>query len=285
MRIATWNVNSVRTRLPRVLAFLARQDIDVLAMQEIKCRNDQFPTRAFLDAGYQVFVNGLNQWNGVAVAVRDGISAHEIGTEFIGEVPHPTYGTPPVLEPRALGVRAAGVEVWSLYVPNGRELDHPHFAYKLAWLDALRSYAAATLDANPEALALYLGDFNVAPRDEDVWDMAEFAGATHVSAAEREAFAALLDPTTWEQGVTLEKPQSGTGGTKPAGLMEVTRRYDPGWTYWDYQKARWRRNQGMKIDFALATPALARSVKNAQVDRAEREGDKPSDHAPVILDF
>lgn len=286
MRIATWNVNSIRTRLPRVLSFLQRHQIDVLGMQEIKCRVDQFPTGAFHEAGYEVFVNGKNQWNGVAIAVRTEIDAQLLGTEFSGEVPQPTFGEPPVVEPRVLGVRVTGIECWSLYVPNGRERDNPHFAYKMAWLESLRSHASSLLVTNPKVLGLFMGDFNIAPRDEDVWDMQEFVGATHVSDPEREAFARLLRPEALVEAVSLDEPQRsniGTEGTKFGGLVEVTRQFAPGWTYWDYQKARWRRDQGMKIDFALATPNLAGKITNAFIDRAERDGERPSDHAPVVL--
>lgn len=285
MRIATWNVNSIRTRLTRVVDFIQRQDLDVLAMQEIKCRNDQFPTAAFEKAGYQVFVNGRNQWNGVAIAVREGISANLLGTEFFGAIAQPYFSVPPKvpeLEPRVLGVRAAGVECWSLYIPNGREIGHPHYQYKLKWLDSLRSHVIRTLDTDPASLGLYMGDFNVAPRDEDVWDMEEFVGATHVSEAERQVFAKLLDPDTVADNVTLHE---GLIEGEPGNLTEVTRQFAPGWTYWDYQKARWRRDQGMKIDFALATPKLAPRVTGAVIDREEREGEKPSDHAPVIVEI
>lgn len=299
MRLATWNVNSIRTRAPRVLELLERHQIDVLAMQEIKCRNDQFPLQPFEDAGYQVFCHGVNQWNGVAVAVRRGLDANLLGTQFSGKHPHPRFGSgklEPYLEPRALGVRVSGIEVWSLYIPNGRALGDPHMAYKLDWLAALRSHVEATLQADPAALGLYLGDFNVAPRDEDVWDMADFQGATHVSVPERQAFAALLDADTWDEAVTLganavvsrvedeasvRVEDAVTGGS----LREVSRAFAPGWTYWDYQKARWRRNQGMKIDFALATPSLAPALKGAFVDLEERGGEATSDHAPLILDF
>lgn len=283
MRIATWNVNSIRTRLARVTAFLKRTEVDVLAMQEIKCRNDQFPTAAFESAGYQVFVNGLNQWNGVAIAVRQEIDAHLLGTEFYGAIAQPCFSVPPKppqLEPRVLGVRVAGVECWSLYVPNGREVGHLHYQYKLQWLDSLRSHVIRTLDTDSQSLGLYLGDFNVAPRDEDVWDMTEFAGATHVSEAERQVFAKLLDPDTVVNAVTLH---DNLIEGAPGNLTEVTRQFAPGWTYWDYQRARWRRNQGMKIDFALATPRLASRVTDALIDTTERDGQQPSDHAPVVL--
>lgn len=315
MRLATWNVNSIRTRAPRVLELLERHQIDVLAMQEIKCRNDQFPLQPFEDAGYQVFCYGVNQWNGVAVAVRRGLDANLLGTQFSGKHPHPRFGSgklEPYLEPRALGVRVSGIEVWSLYIPNGRALGDARMAYKLDWLAALRSHVEATLQADPAALGLYLGDFNVAPRDEDVWDMADFQDATHVSVPERQAFAALLDADTWDEAVTLganavvspvedEASVRGEDAVSVRGedgaavrvedavtggrLREVSRAFAPGWTYWDYQKARWRRNQGMKIDFALATPSLAPALKGAFVDLEERGGEATSDHAPLILDF
>ena len=276
MTLATWNVNSIRTSA-----------------------NDQFPLQPFEDAGYQVFCHGVNQWNGVAVAVRRGLDANLLGTQFSGKHPHPRFGSgklEPYLEPRALGVRVSGIEVWSLYIPNGRALGDPHMVYKLDWLAALRSHVEATLQADPAALGLYLGDFNVAPRDEDVWDMADFQDATHVSVPERQAFAALLDADTWDEAVTLganafvsrvedEASVRGEDAVTGGRLREVSRAFAPGWTYWDYQKARWRRNQGMKIDFALATPSLAPALKGAFVDLEERGGEATSDHAPLILDF
>lgn len=258
MRIATWNVNSIRTRIERVTAFLQRHEVDVLAMQEIKCRPDQFPVKAFEDLGYQVVVNGLNQWNGVAIASR--LEIHPVADRFAAQ---PLFGDPPVLEPRAVAARCGGVEVWSLYIPNGRELDHPHYAYKLAWLEALKNAAQDSLNTNPGQLTIMTGDFNVAPLDEDVWDMAAFEGATHVSAAERDALNAL----------------------QYAGFEEVSRAVAPGWTYWDYQRLRFPKNQGMKIDFMWASPALAAKVSGGFIDREERKGKGASDHAPVVIDF
>lgn len=286
VRIATWNVNSIRVRLPRVLSFLHQEHIDVLAMQEIKCCADQFPEQEFHSAGYQIFANGLNQWNGVALAVRQGMEARILGTQFSGEVPQPIFNQELGLEPRVLGVNVTGVDLWCLYVPNGRELNSAHFTYKLEWLDSLRSHALGILAKNAQAMALFMGDFNVAPRDEDVWDMREFAGKTHVSIPERAAFARLLSQSAAAESVSLDAQllaDMGTDGKKFAGLVEVTRRFAPGWTYWDYQKLRWRRNQGMKIDFALATPAFANKVVGARICQQEREGEKPSDHVPVLL--
>jgi exodeoxyribonuclease-3 len=258
MRLATWNVNSIRTRVDRVLAFLERSGTDVLAMQETKCREDQFPHLAFQAAGYDVVHHGFNQWNGVAVASRVGIS--DVETAFEGM---PTWGDPPGAEARALGVTCDGVRVWSLYVPNGRLLNDPHYEYKLQWLAALRGAAAGWLQADPEAQVALVGDWNIAPRDEDVWDMSVFEGATHVSPAERAAFRAFED----------------------VGFTEVTRPHVDQYTYWDYQRLRFPRNEGMRIDFVQASPKLAANVVGAQIDRDERKGKGASDHVPVIVDL
>lgn len=259
MRLATWNVNSIRTRVDRVVEFLRRSGTDVLAIQETKCRDEQFPLLPFHEAGYEVAHHGLSQWNGVAVISRVGIEDVTAGFEGM-----PTWGEPAAAEARALGVTAGGVRVWSLYVPNGRELDDPHFQYKLDWLGALRETAAGWLAADPGAPIALVGDWNVAPQDDDVWDMAAFAGATHVSPDERAAFVAVEE----------------------AGFREVTREHVPqAYTYWDYQRLRFPRNEGMRIDFTLASPALAARVTDAHIDRGERKGKQPSDHVPVVVDI
>ncbi len=264
MRLATWNVNSIRTRIDRVVAFLEREDIDVLAMQEIKCKPEQFPRDALEAAGYELAVHGLDQWNGVAIASRVGLS--HVTTSFPGQ---PTWAkspdATPVVEARALGasVGAPGQQVllWSLYVPNGRELDHPHYRYKLSWLQALHHATQQWLSQDPSQALALAGDWNVAPLDEDVWDMEAFDGATHVSAPEREAFTAFAR----------------------LGLSEVTRPHASGYTFWDYQKLRFPRDEGMRIDFVQASPALAARVTGASIDRFERKGKGASDHAPVIV--
>lgn len=262
MRIATWNVNSIRSRVDRVVAFLRRADVDALAMQEIKCRPDQFPRAPFEDAGYALQIHGQGRWNGVAVASR--VPMERIADSFPGQ---PAWGEPPTVEARALGVRlrpagAHALDLWSVYVPNGRELTHPHYRYKLAWLAALRDAAVDWLARDPDLRLALAGDWNVAPRDEDVWDMDFFEGRTHVSEPERAAFRALAD----------------------AGLVEVTRGRATNYTYWDYQQLRFPRNQGMRIDFVYATPALAARVTGASIERDERKGKGPSDHVPVIVD-
>ena len=293
MRLATWNVNSVRTRTERVIRFLERQDIDVLAIQETKCRPEQFPYLPFEAAGYEVAVHGLDQWNGVAIASRVGLS--DVVTSFPGQPAWvASQGKEPVVEARALGATVGGasgttgttggariggdsgtardatatgvprpVRLWSLYVPNGRELTHPHYTYKLEWLARLRDAVGSWLEADPDLPLALVGDWNVAPRDEDVWDVSAFAGATHVSAPEREAFAAF----------------------ESVGMSEVTRPHVTNDTFWDYQRLRFPRNEGMRIDFAYASPALAARVVGAAIDRDERKGKGASDHVPVIVEL
>lgn len=266
MRLATWNVNSIRTRVVRTVEFAVREHIDVLAMQEIKCKPEQFPYAEFEEAGYHVTAHGLNQWNGVAIASREPLD--EIEFSFPGmpgfAKDHKGPDAPP-LEARALGARVGGVKVWSLYVPNGRSLDDPHYLYKLEWLAALTEYTRSTLEANPdEALAL-VGDFNIAPFDEDNNNPAVREGlTTHVSPPEREAFAAI----------------------EAAGLSDLVRPLVPsGFTYWDYQQLRFPRNEGMRIDFIMGSHALAEATAGASIHRDERKGVQPSDHVPVVVDL
>ena len=236
-------------------------------MQEIKCRPDQFPVEPFEAAGYELAIHGLNQWNGVAIASRVGLG--DVATSF-PEQPAWTSKpeAEPVVEARALGATvgtasdAKPVRLWSLYVPNGRELTHPHYTYKLDWLRVLRDDVAAWLEEEPDLPLALVGDGNVAPREEDVWDMSVFEGATHVSSPEREAFAAFAE----------------------AGMREVTRERVTNYTYWDYQKLRFPRNEGMRIDFVYASPALAGRVTGAAIDRDERKGKGASDHVPVIVE-
>ncbi|WP_278236228.1 exodeoxyribonuclease III [Isoptericola sp. AK164] len=264
MRIATWNVNSIRTRLDRVLAFLERSGTDVLAVQETKCRDDQFPHLPFEEAGYEVAHTGYHQWNGVAIVSRVGLD--DVVTSFPRQ---PSFAKPdqePRVEARALGATCGGVRVWSLYVPHGRTLEDPHYAYKLAWLEGLRADAAQWLTADPAVELALLGDWNVIPRDTDVWDVTAFAGRTHVSAPEREAFAAF----------------------ERAGFTEVTREHVPApgtYTYWDYQQLAFPRDKGLRIDFAYASPALRDRVTGVSIDRDERRGKGASDHVPVVLDL
>jgi exodeoxyribonuclease III len=264
MRVATWNVNSVRTRSARIVDWLVREDVDVLAMQEIKCKPEQFPMQAFEDAGYTVEAHGLNQWNGVAFASR--LPMEDVTRDFPGQ---PGFlkgheGPDLPVEARAMGVTVDGVRLWSLYVPNGREIDDPHYTYKLDWLAELADRTTEWLDEDPELPLALMGDWNVAPLDTDVWDMAAFEGATHVTPRERAAFTEFED----------------------RGLTDVVRPLVPtGYTYWDYKQLRFPRNEGMRIDFVLGSSAFADVVTAAAIHRDERKGDGPSDHVPVTVDL
>ncbi|WP_144881868.1 exodeoxyribonuclease III [Microbacterium paraoxydans] len=264
MRLATWNVNSIRTRVTRTVEFAVREDIDVLAMQEVKCKPEQFPYAPFEEAGYHVEVHGLNQWNGVAIASRLPIT--DVRTAFDGM---PGFakgheGPDAPQEARALGVMVDGVRVWSLYVPNGRSLDDPHYIYKLHWLEQLKQSTAAELSANPDLPLALVGDFNIIPFDHDNGDPAIVVGrSTHVSPAERDAFFALTD----------------------AGVTDVVRPLLPeGYTYWDYQRLKFPRNEGIRIDFILGSKTFADAVTGASIHRNERKGEQPSDHVPVVVD-
>ena len=257
MRLATWNVNSLRSRIDRVEKLLERHDIDVLALQETKAREDQLPLMGLQSMGYDLAYAGVNQWNGVAILSRVGLEDVQVGFPEM-----PEWGDPLAAESRAIGATCAGVRVWSLYVPNGRKIDDPHYHYKLDWLARLRTAAQPWL-AGDTAL---VGDWNIAPLDEDVFDMAAYANDTHVTPPERAAFQAFLD----------------------AGYVDVVRPYAPGpevYTYWDYYRQRFERNRGMRIDFVLGSPSLAVRVSGASIDRDERAGQGASDHAPVLVDL
>ncbi|TFC68934.1 exodeoxyribonuclease III [Cryobacterium sp. TMT1-62] len=265
MRIATWNVNSIRARVGRVVDWMVREDIDVLAMQEIKCKPPQFPAQAFEDAGYELAVHGLSQWNGVAFASR--LEMTDVATGFPGmpgflkgqEGP----GLP--LEARALGVTVEDLRLWSLYVPNGRSIDDPHFAYKLDWLERLRAHARNELARDPHLALALMGDWNVAPFERDMGDPSFVPGkSTHVSEPERAAFRAF----------------------EAEGIFDVVRPLAPeGYTFWDYKQLRFPRNEGMRIDFILGSPAFADLVTAASIHRNERKGDAPSDHVPVVVEL
>jgi exodeoxyribonuclease-3 len=261
VRIATWNVNSIRARVDRVADWVERSDLDVVALQETKAKDDQFPTDRFSALGYEVAHVGYSQWNGVAILSRVGLADVEVG--FPGM---PTWGDPAAAEARAVGATCGGVRVWSLYIPNGRELGDPHLDYKLDWLAHLRTAGAGWLAADPKAQIALMGDWNIAPQDDDVWSMDYYEGKTHVSAPERAAFQAVVD----------------------AGFADPVRPLLPGpgtYTYWDYTQLSFPKKRGMRIDFALCSAALAARVSGALIDREERKGKGASDHAPVILDL
>jgi exodeoxyribonuclease-3 len=256
VRIATWNVNSIKRRLPRFLLWLDERRPDVVCLQETKLADDAITALlgAELSArGYQGGFVGQPQWNGVAILSRVGLD------DVVRGIP----GAPgfPAVEARAVSAICGGVRVYSLYVPNGRTVGSDHYTYKLAWLDALRADVAAR--SGDVALC---GDLNIAPADADVYDPAAFVGHTHVSDLERQALEAL------------------TG----LGLHDVVRERWPDaqvFSYWDYRSGMFHTNLGMRIDLVLGSSAVAARVQAAWVDRAARKGAGPSDHAPVIIDL
>jgi exodeoxyribonuclease-3 len=265
MRLATWNINSIRVRADRAVAWLERTGTDVLALQETKCADAQFPYSVFEAAGYEVAHVGTGQWNGVAIVSRVGLD--DVTKHFAGQ---PSFGDPdPAVEARALGATCGGVQVWSLYVPHGRHPDDAHYQYKLHFLDQLSEAAEARIDpllGDPDAQIALVGDWNVIPYDTDVWDVTEFEGKTHVTPGERAAFFAFGD----------------------IGYTEVTRKFIPQehqYTHLDYQQLAFPKNKGLRIDFAWTSPALTPRVTGALIDREERKGKGASDHVPVVLDL
>ena len=257
MRIATWNVNSITARLPRLLAWLESSGTDVLCLQEAKVAEDQFPAEQLRELGYESAVHATGRWNGVAVLSRVGLA--DVVKGLPGD---PGYDGS--VEPRAIAATCGPVRVWSVYVPNGREVSHEHYAYKLLWLEALK--AAVADDAAGERPFAVLGDYNIAPADEDVWDLAAFEGLTHVTEPERAALA----------------------GLRETGLADVVPRplkYDHPFTYWDYRQLCFPKNRGMRIDLVYGNKPFADAVTDSYVDREERKGKGASDHAPVVVDL
>ena len=256
MRVATWNVNSIKQRVPRLLPWLDQRRPDVVCLQETKLADDAFD--ALLDEelagrGYAVARCGEAQWNGVAILSRAGLDDVVAGVAGAPGFPHQ--------EARAVAATCGGIRVHSIYVPNGREPDSEHYHYKLAWLAALGEVLAGGPDA-----ALVCGDMNIVPGDIDVFDPKAYIGQTHVTAPERAALAEL----------------------QRLGLKDVVRERWPSeriFTYWDYRAGMFHQDLGMRIDLVLATAAVAGRVRAAWVDRLARKGSKPSDHAPVIVDL
>jgi exodeoxyribonuclease III len=256
VRIATWNVNSVKQRLPRLLPWLDERSPDVVCLQETKLADDAFLALLgdeFAARGYEVAVHGEPAWNGVAILSRVGLEDVVPGLEGGPGFPHQ--------EARAVAATCAGVRVYSVYVPNGREPGSDHYEYKLAWLASLR--AAVTPHADTTAVC---GDFNIAPTDADVFDPEAFVGHTHVTGPERAALAEL----------------------EAVGLHDVVRDRWPGervFSFWDYRAGMFHKDLGMRIDMILAGAPVAARVRAAWVDRLARKGKGPSDHAPVIVDL
>jgi exodeoxyribonuclease-3 len=256
VRLATWNVNSIRQRVPRLLPWLDERQPDVVCLQETKLADGAFVEllgEELAGRGYALALNGEAQWNGVAILSRVGLQDVAVGLARAPGFPHP--------ESRAVTATCGGIRVFSVYVPNGREPDSDHYRYKLAWLDVLRE----VLDEAP-AETVVCGDMNIAPSDIDVFDPRAYEGHTHVTRPERDALSRLTS----------------------VGLRDVIRERWPTqrvFTYWDYRAGMFHQDLGMRIDLVLASDRVAGRVKAAWVDRQARKGKGPSDHAPVIVDL
>lgn len=254
MRIATWNVNSLKARMPRVEEWLSYAKPDVLCLQETKLSDATFPHMAFGALGYESIHHGDGQWNGVGILSRVGIDKGTFGFAEPVEADSET---------RLVTASCGGVVVSSVYVPNGRSLDSEHYKYKLGWLEKLRHHLDVV--TNPDEQVAVCGDFNIAPEDPDVWSPEAFVGSTHVSEPEREA---LKDLEGW-------------------GLVDGFRQLYPQdrlYSYWDYRAGDFHEHRGMRIDLLLLSKALSERVTWALVDRNARKGKLPSDHAPVFVD-
>jgi exodeoxyribonuclease-3 len=267
MRIATWNVNSLKARLEKVSWWLERARPDVLLMQETKLTDADAPVEAFHSAGYELAHHGEGRWNGVAIASRRGIAG--VVTNF-GRPPLPASNPDagddqPLAEARMIAADCGGVRVVSLYAPNGRTVGSTFYAAKLAWYERLAQWLEDA--AHPDSPLVLGGDFNVAPEDVDVWDPRACHGGTHVSPPEREAFARLC---RW-------------------GLIDVYRLHNPRpgrYTWWDYRAGNFHKNFGMRIDHLLVSAPLEARTVWAEIDREARKGKPvPSDHAPLLVDL
>jgi exodeoxyribonuclease III len=277
MRLATWNVNSVKARLPRLLEWLDEAKPDIACLQEIKTTTALFPEAEVNELGYEVAAHGDGRWNGVALLSSIGLDDVSLGfpgqPSYAGEPSDPggqaelTLIDEPDLrkpEARAVGASCGGIRVWSLYVPNGRTPESAHYVYKLEWFAALRTALEAELSQHAQLAVC--GDFNVAPTDDDVWDPKVFVNSTHVTPPERQALADL----------------------RALGLTDVVPKPMKGphpFTYWDYRAGAFAKDQGMRIDLVYASQAVADRVTGAYVDREARKGKGPSDHAPIVVDL
>jgi exodeoxyribonuclease-3 len=277
VRIATWNVNSLKARQEAVENWLTRAAPDILLIQETKLTDADAPVMAFAMAGYQLAHHGEGRWNGVAIAARDGMAVSDVVTNF-GDGPVRDSGPggagaevtgeddfDPFDEARMIAATIEGIRVVSLYAPNGRVVGSPFYAGKLAWFARLARWIRET--TTPDDALVIGGDFNVAPTDLDVWDAAAVHGGTHVSEPERAAFRSLLEP----------------------GLIDAYRaqRKEPGrFTWWDYRAGMFHKNLGMRIDHLLVSAPVAARVVGAEIDRDARKGPPvPSDHAPLLIDL
>jgi exodeoxyribonuclease-3 len=255
VRFATWNVNSLKARLERVEQWLGDVAPDVVCMQETELADDAFPALTFESLGYSCAHFGQGQWNGVAILSKVGL--RDVVANF-------APGIAPDDDARVLSATCGDIRVTSVYVPNGRGLEHDHYQYKLGWLERLRTHLE--VDSRDGDEVVVAGDFNIAPDDRDVYDPAAFVGGTHVSAPERERLAAI---EAW-------------------GLVDVFReQHDAAGVYswWDYRAGDFHQGRGLRIDLVLASPAVARRAEWCVIDRNARKGKLPSDHAPVVVDL
>jgi exodeoxyribonuclease-3 len=252
MKIATWNVNSLKARLEHVLTWLQEKQPDVLALQELKMTNENFPLAAINDAGYQVVFSGQKNYNGVAILSRDTV------TDIVLDLPH--YDDP---QRRVLAATLNDLRIINLYVPNGSSIDSDKYVYKLAWLEKLYDYLQQQLE-NYKNLVV-LGDFNIAPENRDVYDPVAWEGQVLVSQPERAALQKLME----------------------LGLVDTFRLFhqDQQYSWWDYRQAAFRRNMGLRIDHVLASTSLAKQCIAAEIDKVPRKWERPSDHAPVMAEF
>lgn len=253
MKLATWNVNSMKVRLPQVLEWLAANQPDVLVLQEIKQQTDAFPAEELAAAGYQSIANGQKTYNGVAVVSRSPAS------DEILEIPEFDDS-----QRRVLAVTIDGVRVVNLYVPNGSEVGSEKYVYKLGWLDALHRFLQDELAQHDKLVVL--GDFNIAPADEDIYDPVKWGDSILASPAERAALRKLLD----------------------LGLTDVFRKFDhpeSTFSWWDYRAAGFRRNAGLRIDLILTSDVMTDACTASYVDKEPRAWERPSDHAPVVAEF
>ena len=254
MKVATWNVNSLRVRLPHVLTWLEREQPDLLALQETKLKDEDFPADAFTDRGYTATFSGQAAYNGVAILSRQPPDAvtFEIGKGFADE------------QKRVLGATFGPLRFFNVYVPNGQSVGSDKYRYKLEWLAALRSLLAAEIERHP--LLLVAGDFNIAPEDRDVYNPAVWEGQVLCSPAERAALTAL----------------------RALGFDDVFRLFDQApstFSWWDYRGPAFRRNQGLRIDLMLASAPLGKICLGCRIDKEPRTWERPSDHVPVVAEF
>ena len=254
MRLATWNVNSLRVRLPQLMAWLGRNPVDLMALQELKVTADEFPLVELEAAGWHALINGQKTYNGVAILSRDPAPR-----DIVRDIP----GFEDT-ERRVLAATYGELRFIAIYVPNGQSVGSDKYLYKLKWLEALRKWLAQELEQHRDLIVL--GDYNIAPEDRDVHDPKLWEGAVHVSEPERAALRSLLD----------------------LGLEDVFRRFDQppaSFTWWDYRAGAFRRNRGLRIDLMLASRALAERCTGSNIDREPRAWERPTDHAPVLAAF